>query len=122
MLALSARWPEPEQEYRRWYRERANNDFGLGAVQFVEVERALLVANMIAQHGIRPTAAGPPIRYEALERCLDTVATRAAGEGASVHMPRIGAGLAGGDWSRISDMINATMTRHGVQAIVYMQA
>lgn len=31
MLALSARWKEPEKAYRRWYRERSGNDFGLRA-------------------------------------------------------------------------------------------
>lgn len=34
VLALSRRWPEPEAAYRPWHRERAGNDFGLGAVQF----------------------------------------------------------------------------------------
>jgi O-acetyl-ADP-ribose deacetylase (regulator of RNase III) len=38
VLALSRRWPEPEREYRRWYRARAANDFGLGAVQLVVVQ------------------------------------------------------------------------------------
>lgn len=52
VIAISQRWPEPEQEYRRWYRERNTNDFGLGAVQVVRVGADLWVANMIAQHGV----------------------------------------------------------------------
>jgi hypothetical protein len=28
VLALSRRWPEPEEAYRTWYRERKSNDFG----------------------------------------------------------------------------------------------
>ncbi len=37
VMALSARWPGPEQAYRQWYRDRARNDFGLGSVQLVQV-------------------------------------------------------------------------------------
>lgn len=39
VLALSRRWPEPEKAYRSWHRDRAANDFGLGAIQLVQVER-----------------------------------------------------------------------------------
>lgn len=122
VLALSRRWPQPEREYRRWYRERDGNDFGLGAVQFVPVEDDLYVANMVAQHGLRRTASGPPLRYDALATCLDTVAERAAEFGGSVHLPRIGAGLAGGDWSRIEDMIGRAFAARSVPVTVYVLA
>ncbi len=39
VLALSHRWPEPEKANRAWHRDRATNDFGLGPVQLVQVER-----------------------------------------------------------------------------------
>lgn len=35
VLAVPRRWPEPEAAYRGWHRNRASNDFTLGAVQFV---------------------------------------------------------------------------------------
>ncbi len=60
---------------------------------------------MVAQHGIRATKAGPPIRYEAVESCLREVAIYSAENDFSVHMPRIGAGLAGGDWQKIESII-----------------
>ena len=37
VVAVSRRWREPEAAYRSWYRERATNDFALGAVQLVPV-------------------------------------------------------------------------------------
>jgi hypothetical protein len=37
VVALSKRWTEPEAAFRRWFRERAGNDFALGAVQVVQV-------------------------------------------------------------------------------------
>ncbi len=95
VLALSKRWKQPEQRYRQSYRESPKPL--LGDVQFINVEGDITVANMIAQHGIRRGPQGkPPIRYEALERALTKVAGFAAEHGASIHMPRIGSGLAGG--------------------------
>src|SRR6516162_7686214 len=70
VLAVSRRWSEPETAYREWHRKRAGNDFSLGAVQFVRVEAYIWVANMIAQRGIKTGSNGPPIRYEAVDKCL----------------------------------------------------
>jgi O-acetyl-ADP-ribose deacetylase (regulator of RNase III) len=85
----------------------------------VPVEPDVWVANMVGQHGIFRRAGGPPIRYEALGECLDAVAGHAQRLGASVHMPRIGAGLAGGDWSRIEPMIVAALCARGIDTTVY---
>ncbi|MET8575201.1 Appr-1-p processing protein [Streptomyces sp. NPDC005012] len=119
VLAISRKWSEPERAYRRWHRERAGNDFGLGAVQFVPVRPDLEVANMVGQRGIRTGSGGPPIRYEAVERCLDALAAHALARGASVHMPRIGCGLAGGRWERIEPIVTRTLCARGVAVTVY---
>jgi O-acetyl-ADP-ribose deacetylase (regulator of RNase III) len=118
--AVSRRWPEPEAAYRSWHRERAGNDFGLGAVQIVQVMPDVWVANMIGQHGIKTSrSAGPPIRYEAVRECLQRLRAGAADLGATVHMPRIGCGLAGGRWDRIEPLVTAELTDHGVPVTVY---
>jgi O-acetyl-ADP-ribose deacetylase (regulator of RNase III) len=119
VLALSKRWPEPERAYRLWHRERASNDFGLGAVQVVQVDRLLWVANMIGQHGTRTGSKGAPVRYEAIAIALGTVTARAAELSASVHMPRIGCGLAGGTWERIEPLIVTRLVAVNVPVTVY---
>jgi O-acetyl-ADP-ribose deacetylase (regulator of RNase III) len=96
VVAISKRWPEPEREYRQWHRAREKNDFALGALQLVSVSPDTWVANMVAQHGVRTSSDGPPIRYEAVEDRLGKLAAEALALKASVHMPRIGCGLAGG--------------------------
>src|SRR5262245_26359810 len=101
VLAVSRRWPEPERDYRKWHSERSRNDFGLGAVQFVQVEPYIWVANMIGQRGMKTGSKGPPIRYDAVDESLSTLADFASKQSASVHMPRIGCGLAGGRWELI---------------------
>lgn len=120
VLALSRRWKEPEWAYRKWHAERASNDFGLGSVQFVEVKPGeLWVANLIGQKGIKTGSKGVPIRYGALSEGLEKVATKALELGASVHLPRIGCGLAGGDWSRVEPLLNEALCAKGIAVTVY---
>jgi O-acetyl-ADP-ribose deacetylase (regulator of RNase III) len=119
VLAISRRWPEPERDFRDWHRHRAGNDFGLGATRLVQVTWDTWVANMVGQRGIRRGSGGPPIRYDALERCLATLADQVEGLGASVHMPRIGCGLAGGNWDRVEPLISRTMCVRGIPVTVY---
>ncbi|MEU6763080.1 macro domain-containing protein [Streptomyces sp. NPDC046853] len=119
VVAVSRRWPEPEAAYRRWHRERAKNDFGLGAVQFVEVDQYIWVANMIGQHGMRTGSKGVPVRYEAIDTALAALADKAVELEASVHMPRIGCGLAGGKWSRVEPLIARRLVERGVAVTVY---
>jgi O-acetyl-ADP-ribose deacetylase (regulator of RNase III) len=115
VLAVSKRWGEPEAEYHAWYAA----GFKLGEVQFVQVEDYIWVANMIGQKGIKTGSSGPPIRYDAVAACLEKVAAKAVELGASVHMPRIGCGLAGGEWAKIEPLVEEHLCGRGVAATVY---
>ncbi|MEV7213429.1 macro domain-containing protein [Kitasatospora cineracea] len=120
VLALSRRWPEPEAAFRRWHRERAGNDFGLGALQLVQVSPYLWVANLVGQRGTRTArSTGAPVRYEAIDAALAKLAVEAERLGASVHLPRIGCGLAGGKWERVEPLITARLTARGIPVTVY---
>jgi O-acetyl-ADP-ribose deacetylase (regulator of RNase III) len=121
VVAVSRRWKGPEVAYRAWHRDGTHPDvygttknFTLGRVQLVLVEPDLWVANMIAQkgYGARGTdphqtgeESGPPIRYDYLAQCLLRVGYMAGKHTATVHMPRIGTGLAGGKWERIEPIL-----------------
>jgi len=105
VLAVSKRWTEPEAEYRKI------NDYELGNVQYVSVEDDIIIANMIAQHGVGyDENNNPPIQYGALRICLADVNDRAYKSNATLHMPRIGTGLAGGDWQVIENIIKNVMS------------
>lgn len=54
-----------------------------------------------------------------MEQCLAALADRAVELGASVHMPRIGCGLAGGKWARIEPLITRTLCARDVEVTVY---
>jgi len=119
VLALSKLSPAPERGFREWYQGRERNDFALGAVQFVSVSPDIEVANMIGQHGIRNSQGVPPIRYDAVETALKTVGGKAQTENATVHLPRIGCGLAGGKWSEIEPLIERQICALDVPVFVY---
>lgn len=117
VVALSNRDKTPEQFYRQWHRmniDTSNVDglarrFELGNVQFARYDGVpdALVANMIAQRGVRHDPKAPrAVDYEALRECLSVLGEHAAGVKASVHMPRIGCGLGGGSWDVIEEAID----------------
>lgn len=118
VMAISKRWKQPEQEYREWF--KSQDSFALGQVQFIQVEDSLWVANLIGQHKINKDENGnPPIRYEAILVGLEKVAQFASERKATVHMPRIGCGLAGGTWDKIEPLIVSALTARNIQVTVY---
>ena len=138
VLAISKRWPEPEEAYRAWSKGRFKprpgyaiigpQTFTLGSVQFVSVNLGLAVANMVAQRGYGPRGnephktgdedpENPPLQYDALALCLNAVKHAALKLGASVHMPRIGCGLAGGKWEKVEPLIEKML--EGREVFVY---
>ena len=119
VVALSRRWPEPEQCYRAWHRGESESPFVLGEVQFVQVGSTLWVANLIGQRDVRLVEGVPPVRYEAIRKGLLRVAAEARRLGASVHMPRIGCGLAGGQWEDVGKIVEEELVNGGVPVTVY---
>ena len=118
VMAISKRWKEPELKYREWFKTKEN--FELGQVQFVKVENEIWVANLIGQHKINKDENGnAPIRYDAILSGLELVGQFAIEENATVHMPRIGCGLAGGTWNKIEPLIEKTLMTNGIETYVY---
>lgn len=120
VLALSKRWREPEANYKAWSKDPAAEvPFELGQVQIVRVAPDIDVVNLIGQRGIRRSGSQPPVRYEAIERGLARVADYCLQHLASVHMPRIGCGLAGGKWPEIERLIQEQLIAKGIAVTVY---
>lgn len=118
VLAVSKRWKKPEAEYKSWFRSKTN--LKLGEIQNVDVQSDTAVVNMVAQRGLGKDEDGQiPLRYDALESCLDKVGELALKTGSSVHAPRFGAGLAGGEWNRIEPMIVDKLIRRGINVTIY---
>lgn len=120
VLAISKRWINPEKEYREWHRNRSKNDFGLGAIQIIQVEPYIYVANMVGQRGTKVgRSSGVPVRYDSIETCLEQLSQEAKTLQASVHMPRIGCGLSGGKWDKVEPLILKTLSENDIPVYVY---
>lgn len=116
--ALSRRWPKVESEYRKWWREK----FGklvLGDIQIIQILSDLVVINMVAQNGIVGENNPKPIDYIALQKCLSKAGDEISKYNSSVHMPRIGAGLAMGNWEEIEKLIEQELLKRGINVTVY---
>ncbi len=121
VVALSRRWDEPEASYRAWA-ERDPFDappFRLSETQFVAVGDGITVANMCAQQGFPSRHRPCALDYYALRNCLRAVRRYALAVGASVHMPRIGCGIAGGEWSLVELIVRDILVESGVLVTVY---
>lgn len=123
VLALSEKYPVTKQVYHKMMKE--NNNSELGDIQIIHVDD-LYVVNMIAQNGLYPKRNSkgetiPPIRYDALKTCLEEVANFiiSCTEPITIHMPRIGCGLAGGTWDRVEEIVIDTLIKRGINVYVY---
>lgn len=132
VLALSRRWTTPEYHYRANWKMRQ-----LGDIDIIQVDKNISVVNLFGQHGIRPTKTDlldpssllkpsrqtssqivQPVRYEAIRIGLRRLRQRLfLYKNATVHMPKIGCGLAGGDWSIVSRIIDEEL--NDVEVYVY---
>lgn len=115
--ALASRYPLAQSDFVQWVLEDRER-FRLGATHVSRLSQRLSVVHMVAQAGYGPSRL-PRIRYEALELCLEQLAQIALELGASIHMPRIGTGAAGGRWDVIAEMIDASLSQSGVSVFVY---
>lgn len=113
VVPLGKEFPKAKRDYLS-LRERI-----LGVTQFIQDKDSCIIANMIAQHGLRSYSNPEPIDYKALIRCLDQVREKALYYCLSVHMPRIGCGLAGGKWEQIEPIIRNTLCSYNIEVFVY---
>lgn len=116
-IAMKKKWPMVQKDFRQWVTLNRTN-LSLGEVHTTQVSDDITIVHMVAQHGYGPSSK-PRVRYGELINCLNKLATIALGQGATVHMPRIGAGQAGGNWSIIADLIDEVLVKQNIGVTVY---
>lgn len=114
---MQKKWPLLLEEFKYW-KTAHKHEFQLGNIHTSRLESDLTAVLMVAQHGYGASK-GPRVRYEALENTLRKVAKEAEKTKASVHMPRIGAGQAGGNWTIIEELIEKELCQKGLKVTVY---
>ena len=116
-LEVAKEWGFIQEEFRHWV-EQDRSNLSLGKIHWAQIEEDLGIVHMVAQRGYGPSPR-PRIRYNALGDALEQLQEVASEQGASVHMPRIGTGQAGGHWELIRELIDERLVRRGTPVFVY---
>lgn len=119
--ALDERWDFPRYQYMNMDWDKPG-ELSFAYVQLPKGTHELnkpfaVVVNLIGQDGVRGKHNPVPVKYKWIEKGLTTL-TEEFGD-CSIHMPRIGCGLAGGQWSQIEPIINKTLIVAGFPVFVY---
>ena len=90
----------------------------LGTCTYAEIDlngTPLIVVNAYTQFDYR--GSGPKVDYEAVRSCFRWIKDRHSGK--RIGHPKLGAGLAGGDWARIATIIEEELTGEDVTLVEY---
>lgn len=118
VLALSKRWAEPKKEYHRLC-SLIDEKVLLGTSQFVKVEENTYVCNMFAMNGVASKQNHTPLCMASLAKCLMAVKLKAEKDNFKlIQMPKIGSGLARGNWNDILKLINIIFRDSNVSILV----
>jgi hypothetical protein len=122
VVELGQRYPAAKDKY-------LTTNLKLGDCQLVKISDKLYVANLIGQHGIWKDKDGnPPIRYESLEEALNNLVNMinlyfdsflSIKRQIVLQCPRLGAGLAGGEWSRIEQILHLAIEKNPNRTFEY---
>jgi O-acetyl-ADP-ribose deacetylase (regulator of RNase III) len=90
----------------------------LGTCSFATVEqggKSLTIVNAYTQY--HASGSGVLVDYDAVRNCLRWIKERFPGK--RIGLPKIGAGLAGGDWQQIASIIEEELAGQDVTVVEY---
>lgn len=146
VLAISKKWTHVQNAYLIWAGKLTRNQvsnttkygatgsFKLGQVQWVGTDTSAFmpnqtwVFNLIGQQDVGIKKVGgvdiPPVCYRAIKEGLARIKAYYMGavnnkNAFSLHMPRMGCGLAGGKWEHIESILNEVFGDTDIQITVY---
>lgn len=115
---LARAYPLSASAYRGWTLADVSNR-QLGNVHIApSAGVAPEIASVVAQSG-HGRSDRPRLDYGALALGLSKVASAALERGATVHLPRLGAGQAGGRWDVIQNILTEELVSKGVGVVVH---
>ena len=114
--AVQTKWPEAQRHFRAKFEASVGRKLGL--TSHSRVAEDVHTFQMVCQKGYGPSSK-PRLKYEALRSCLGDLRHIAQQQGATVHMPKIGTGEAGGSWELVSNLIAEELCAQGISVTVY---
>lgn len=125
VLSLSKHYPNVKSDYLDWSKDKKTFELGNNQIVAVDENKKIFVVNMLAQNGIRSSYKDKScyLDYSSLRSCLGDIANfvleqRANSIELTVQMPRIGAGLAGGNWNKVELLILEELICYGIKCVV----
>ena len=115
---MSKRWPISKKSLEIWKENKIN--FNIGEAQLVPLNSNIYVYQILVQKGLRSKNNEAILDYAALTKCLRALAVIAKDMNATVHMPKIGAGQAKGDWNVIQGIIHEELIKKDIRVNVYV--
>lgn len=109
-LQMAKRYPPAQFNYFKKFKEEG---WKLGDVQFVKVGCCRYIANCATQHNFFPRDK-VHANYDAIRDAMIKVREFAMANKLSIAIPKIGAGLAGGDWSTIKEILKEVFSDYDV--------
>ena len=108
---MARKYPKAKHSFHEKYDE---DGWKLGDVQFVRVwGKQEYVANCATQGAYLPRGVCH-VDYDAVRTCMEKVKEFAKSKSLRVAMPKIGAGLAGGDWDVIEKILEEVFVDYEV--------
>lgn len=110
VIPLAKHFPRAKSSYHKWMSSEPIPK--LGDVDKVDVGDNICIWNMLAQHNTISEINTKPLRYVALTKCLITINRSFVADKRNfniineIHCPMFGAGLAGGKWELIREIID----------------
>jgi O-acetyl-ADP-ribose deacetylase (regulator of RNase III) len=101
--AIAHTHPEVFNAYISQYNDEG---LALGSVQYVSTHDRIII-NAMTQNNY---GHGRQVSYDAIEQCMITINKDFSGIDDAISMPKIGAGLGGGNWNIIEKIITETIT------------
>lgn len=105
--SISEKWPQVKKEYHKFYSLKGYLGIGEFSIVPVDLELNLHVVNMVTQDNFGYDGK-VYVSYSAIEVGLINLCKHIEFNGLekTIHLPKIGCGLAGGDWSIVSGIIS----------------
>jgi Zn-dependent peptidase ImmA (M78 family) len=115
-LAVQMKWPEAQKHFKQMFERTHGSKMGLTVISPVGQDTFLF--QMVCQRSYGPSSSRR-LRYEYLRKCLIQLKEAALQKEATIHMPKIGTGEAGGSWGLIYNLIAEELCAKGVSVTVY---
>lgn len=115
--AIREKYPQAYQDYMYHYRRGNAN---LGNIIMTKISDDLYIVSGITQNEFGRIPQRCYVSYEAIEQVFSQVNNTAIALNLSVNFPMIGAGLGGGDWNSIRNIIDTTLDQDVISNCFYL--